>query len=42
MAKRSEKEAFSSKQSLSTATNATSEGAPFIDAIDDEIREMMK
>lgn len=41
MAKRSEKETSSSKQSMSTATDAVG-GAPFIDASDDEIREMMK
>ena len=42
MAKRGEKEASSSKESLSTVTDAGSEDAPFIDATDDEIREMMK
>lgn len=41
MAKRGEKEASSSKQPLSTATDAGGD-APFIDASDDEIREMMK
>ena len=41
MAKRGEKEAASSKQSSSTATDAGGV-APFIDATDDEIREMMK
>lgn len=41
MAKRGEKEASSSKQSLPTATDAGGD-PPFIDATDDEIREMMK
>ena len=43
MAKRGEKEALTSKQPLPTATDAGGDPRPpFIDASDDEIREMMK
>jgi len=42
MAKRGEKEASSSKQKSSTATDAGSSDSPFIDASNDEIMEMMK
>ena len=41
MAKRAEREASSSKRSSSSEANA-SKDAPFIDATDDEIKEMMK